>query len=226
MRQDIAIHINSGDCVFASSVIGKQRAFEWIDIPEGQLPNFVYGEITIPIMVSDNQIFLNGVTFACPYTPIYKKIKVRIRKVYSETQIVYLHNPVDGTEWFEVKSSINSTAQRGGIYASEMICVHPGIYHIRIDKGIAMLYAGETSDFKVTNAQRQNTNMMLKCIPGNNYRYPLTGVGLVRYTNSAIATTNLAEVLKREFEADGMSINSATYDEDSKQLHIDFNPTS
>ena len=62
---------------------------------------------------------------------------------------------------------------------------------------------------------------MLACIPSNNYRYPLAGVGLVRWVNSTnIESGELATILQREFAADGVTVNNAQYDYDTQSMNI------
>ena len=194
--------------------------FTWIENPTG-LERYLYGEITVPPQISDNSILSNGLHCVIPYTPKYKEFYIRVRKVHSEDNIAYLTNPVDGTEWFLVQCGLYGGVPRN-IFASELLLVALGNYQFQFANGCAYLYDGGSNDVAISNANHQNSNLLIACNPGNNYRYPLSGVGLIRYVNSDINRTDLSTVLKREFSADGVGINSARYDYETKSLLLDL----
>ena len=66
-------------------------------------------------------------------------------------------------------------------------------------------------------------NMMLACNPTNNYRYPLTGVGVRSWINSRAINSDMISVLRDEFENDGTPVISAAYDFNTKKLNIELN---
>ena len=105
--------------------------------------------------------------------------------------------------------------------ASQLLTISESDFYFQFDGGVAKLYSALESDLHIVKADRQNSNMLLACVPSNNYRYPLTGVGLVRWTNGNMDYTHLAERIESEFSDDGISVNSASFDYDTKQLSID-----
>lgn len=224
MRKDIEIHINTGDITLSPHNRFILRPFNWVENDAG-LMRYIYGEVTIPATLPEASVKSNGIYTTIPYTPIYQEFYVRIKREYADGSYTFLHNPVDGSEWFLVQA-----AKYGGkfmnVYASELITISESSFHIRLNKGVAEIYSSAESDLNIIKANRQNANMMLKCIPTNCYRYPLTGVGLIRWSQSNIDHTELADVLKREFEEDGVKVNNASYDFDTSDLYLDLDTSN
>lgn len=197
--------------------------FEWVTNPTG-LQRYIYGEITVPAYVPENTLRQNGMYITVPYTPIYKEFMVRIKRMIGATSFTYLQNPVDGSDWFLAKVGMYGMEVQNA-YASQLMLVSEGSLHVRVDGGTVVLYDAEELDFNIIKANRQNGNMLLKCVPTNNYRYPVTGVGLIRWTNSNIEYTRLSEILQREFQDDGVTVMDASYDFDTKDLYLDLDTT-
>lgn len=220
MRKDIEIHINTGDVELKPTPLSSSYPFRWVENKTG-LNRYLYGEIEIPGRISDLSVKSNGVCFDLPYTPKYKEFFVRIKRSFGGQDYLYVQNPVDGSEWFLARCGLYG-GQKAPIFASQLSLISKSKYYIYLNGAYADLYSGVSKDFNVVGANRQNANLMLKCAPTNNYRYPLTGVGLIRWVNSNIQNTNLSEVLTREFEADGVGIKNATFDFETKDLHLDL----
>lgn len=224
MRKDIEIHINTGDITLSPHNKFILRPFKWVENEAG-LMRYIYGEITIPATVSEDTIKKNGVYTTIPYTPIYQEFYVRLKREYADGSYTYIQNPVNGSDWFLVQA-----AKYGGpfanIYASELITISEDSFYIKMNRGTVELYSSAESDVNIVKANRQNANLLLKCIPTNCYRYPLTGVGLIRWTQSNIDHTTLASVLQREFEEDGVKVNNASYDFDTNDLYLDLDTTN
>lgn len=224
MRKDIEIHIKTGDITLCPTNKFIIRQFKWVDNSSG-LMRYIYGEIAIPSSLSENTIRTNGMCTAIPYTPIYKEFYIRIKREYADGSHTFLQNPVDGSNWFLVQAGMYGGKMKN-IFASELLTISESSFYIKLNKGIAELYSSAESDVNIIKANRQNANLLLKCIPTNCYRYPLSGVGLIRWTKSNIDHTNLASVLQREFDEDGVKVNSASYDFESCDLHLDLDTTN
>lgn len=225
MRKDIEIHINTGDITLNSTNRVVLRDFKWIDRPENLEQRYLYGEVSLSANVLEDTIFKKGVYVEIPYTPIYKEIKLRIKRQYNDDDYTYLRNPEDGSEWFIVTSALYGTNLRN-IFASELMAISEGRFHITFECGQIRLYSGYTNDATVIKANWQNRNLLLKCVPGNCYRYPLIGVGLIRWTNSNISVSQLAYKLKEQFAEDGTPVISAKYDFDTKQLYLNIDTSN
>lgn len=220
MRRDIEIHIQTGDVAIDPQNKPKLRAFRWVDQSD-KLSRYIYGEIDVPYTVSERTILNQGLFFAVPYTPKYKEFMVRIRRVNDEGVFAYVTNAVDGSQWFLVKSAVYG-GELKNVFASTLSSISEDGFFVMLHDGFAQLYSSRQSDFNIIKAGRQNANCLLACFPGGNYRYPLTGVGLARWINSNnVASTSLTKVLQDEFSADGVTINSAAFNYDTKQMELD-----
>lgn len=219
MRKDIEIHIGTGDITLPSKNNYTLRDFQWVSNKTG-LSRYIYGEVIVPSNLSEQSIKKNGVYTSIPYTPKYKEFMIRVKRLYDNGSYEFIQNPSDGTEWFLVKVAQYGCTVVNAI-ASQLLTISESDFYFQFDGGVAKLYSALESDLHIVKADRQNSNMLLACVPSNNYRYPLTGVGLVRWTNGNMDYTHLAERIESEFSDDGISVNSASFDYDTKQLSID-----
>lgn len=220
MRKDIELHIETGDVAIDPQNSPRMRDFRWVNEPS-LLSRYIYGEIDVPYSVSERTVRQNGVFFVIPYTPIYQEFKIRIRRVNEDGSFLYVINEVDGTEWHLVKSALYGGVLQN-VFASTLPTISESGFFVNLEDGIARLYASSQSDFNIVKANRQNTNCMLACFPGGNYRYPLTGVGLARWINSTnVVSTDLTKILQAEFSADGYNVRTAAYNYDTKQMELD-----
>lgn len=233
MRKDIEVNINTGDVKLISEDKPQFMSFRWLDsVPEGELQEYLYGEVTLPHSQSDKQLFVSDVCVKIPYTPIASHIKIRFEKG-SEGYVV---NPTDHSQWFDVYSTING-AELSHITAPELILIDDCHYSLRFEhtvktdgavskvelSGKLLVYTAYNKDFNIIKADHQNSNLLIKCNPTNNYRYPTSGVGVVRWINGDIGSSNLADILQQEFNNDGAVIHNASYDEKTGSLVIDAN---
>lgn len=220
MRKDIELHIETGDVAIDPQNSPRMRDFRWVNEPS-LLSRYIYGEIDVPYSVSERTVRQNGVFFVIPHTPIYQEFKIRIRRVNEDGSFLYVINEVDGTEWHLVKSALYGGVLQN-VFASTLPTISESGFFVNLEDGIARLYASSQSDFNIVKANRQNTNCMLACFPGGNYRYPLTGVGLARWINSTnVVSTDLTKILQAEFSADGCNVRTAAYNYDTKQMELD-----
>ena len=225
MRKDIEVHINTGDITLVSGDNFTLRPFGWVENKNG-LVRYIYGEITIPASVSESSIIKNGVYVQIPYTPKYKEFYIRIKRERLDGSFDYIYNSVDGTEWFLVQSAKFGSKKFENVYASELMTISETSFYIYLNNGIAELYSSATSDVNIIKANRQNANMLLKCVPTNCYRYPLSGVGLIRWIQSNTDYTQLAEILTKEFEEDGVVVEDASYNIDTHDLYLSLNTSN
>lgn len=223
MRKDIEIHIGTGDITLPSKNNYQLRDFQWVQNPTG-LSRYIYGEIIVPSNLSANTLYNKGVYTAIPYTPIYKEFMVRIKRLYENGLYEYLQNPADGTEWFVVKCNLYGTKKCKNVYVSQLKMIADNDYYFQFDKGTMKVYSAMESDLNIVKANRQNSNMLLACVPTNNYRYPISGVGLIRWMNGNMDYTALADTIKSEFTDDGVVVNSASFNYDTHQLSLDAIP--
>lgn len=218
MRKDIELHIDTYDVPIEAQNKYTLRDFRWVTNSTG-LSRYLYGEIDIPAVVTEASVRKNGFAFSIPYTPKYQEFMVRVRRVYDNERYVYLQNQKDGSEWFAVKSKLYGNGDFENVMVSQLVQIADEDYFGMINEGHLELYAASQSDFNIVDANRQNANCMLACVPSNNYRYPLMGVGLVRWMHSGhIGSGDLARRLQSEFSADGVTVDNATYDYETQSI--------
>lgn len=218
MRKDIEIHIATNDVTITPQNIYELHPFQWVSNPNG-LVRYIYGEIEVPAAWPVNRIRENGIYCTIPYTAKYKEFYIRIKRVYSATRYEYMQNPVNGSEWFLAQTALyGGTAANA--FASQLRHISEEDFRIMFDQDKVFLYSASESDFNIVKANRQNANLMLACIPTNNYRYPVTGVGLIRWNKSNILSTDLADILAREFQEDGTPVVTAGFDFDTNGLQL------
>ncbi len=225
MRKDIEIHINTGDITLPAKNRTVLRQFQWVDRPEDKERRYIYGEVVIPASTPEESIVSKGVYVIVPYTPIYKEIRLRFKREYGNEYDCYIKNPVDGTEWFVLQTSIYGVNQRN-VFASELIEISEDRFYLVFDGGLVRIFSGNESDLNIIKANTQNKNLLLSCVPSNNYRYPLIGVGLIRWANSTIDVSTLAAVLQKEFADDGTPVKSAEYNHELRHLNLILDTTT
>jgi len=222
MRKDIQVNTQIGDMILKDSGAFAVRQFDWDS--EGDV--WLFGRITLPSTYDVSKLAVEGVRITIPYTPIYKPWKVRIVRKYGDSHERVVVNPVDGGEWFEVHTKLYGLDETV-LKASELLKVSMDDYIVQLDmdEGVAYLWSGIHSDCVNVNANIQNRNLLLRCVPSNNYRYPTSGVGLIRYLHSNLSRTGLADKLQSEFEADLVKVNYAAFDSDTGDLELDLDFT-
>lgn len=209
MRKDIEISINTGDIILMPRPYPIACPFKLVDYPEG-LSRYAYAEVEIPQSMSNSNLLADGICVNIPYTPIYKEFMVRFRREVSR----------EVSEWYVVTGGMYGDNVRN-LCLSELFAISESDFLLRIEGDVIRLYSAGNADFNIIQCDRQNANMLLACVPTNNYRYPVSGVGLIRWVNGTVNNSTLTDTLLREFSEDGMTINNASFDADSKQLKID-----
>ena len=201
MRRDIQINTATNDIVLKNQSIIGEQAFNWLEDEE----LFLTAQITVPLNFDIKQLYTTGVMIKIPYTPIYKPIKIRFGRDFGGGNIRIVINPTDNSEWFEVHTRLFGLQDKI-LYASQLIMVSQDYYLIQINKGVAYLWSNAISDMVNINANIQNRNLLLQCVPSNNYRYPTSGVGLIKYLHANLSHSGLAEKLQTEFKDDKVEI--------------------
>ena len=217
MRRDIQINTATNDIVLKNQSIIGEQAFNWIEDEE----LFLTAQITVPLNFDIKQLYTTGVMIKIPYTPIYKPIKIRFGRDFGGGNIRIVINPTDNSEWFEVHTRLFGLQDKI-LYASQLIMVSQDYYLIQINKGVAYLWSNAISDMVNINANIQNRNLLLQCVPSNNYRYPTSGVGLIKYLHANLSHSGLAEKLQTEFKDDKVEIINAAFNSYSGDLELDL----
>ena len=219
MRRDIQINTSISDMVLKDQNRLSTYPFTWVS--ESDL--YLLGEITIPHTFDVNKLQTEGVKVEIPYTPIYKPFKVRIMRQFDANNSMAVINPVNGSEWFEVHTKLWNQ-QNMQLCASKLILVIHDTYLFQIDNtiGFAYILSNKNTDAVNVAANIQNRNLLLQCIPSNSYRYPTSGVGLVRFLHANLSQTTLANILQDEFKADKVTVKGAAFDSYTGDIELDL----
>ena len=219
MRRDIQINTSISDMVLKNQNRLSTYPFKWMS--ESDL--YLIGEITIPHTFDVNKLQTEGVKIEIPYTPIYKPFKVRIVRTFDADHSMAVINPVNGSEWFEVYTKLCSQ-QNTQLCASQLIMVSQDTYIVQLDNvnGVAYIWSANNTDAVNVVANIQNRNLLLQCIPSNSYRFPTSGVGLVRFLHANLSQTTLANILQDEFKADKVTVKSAAFDSYTGDIELDL----
>lgn len=217
MRKDIRINTTTGDIEFKSLNTFNKQSFEWLT--ENDL--FLTAQISVSSNFDINQLYTTGVNIEIAYTPIYKPIKIRIIRDFGGGNIRVVINRTNNSEWFEVHTKLFGTQDKV-LCASQLIMINQSHYLLQLNEGRAYLWSGNISDVININANIQNRNLLLQCVPSNNYRYPTSGVGLIKYLHANLSHSGLAEKLKTEFKDDKVAVINAAFNSYSGDLELDL----
>lgn len=211
MRTDILVSSTTKDVKFVNSTSFSHCTFTWDSEDESN----IYGSLVFPSYTSDSKVKENGVTATIPYKPVDKAFRLSIRQENSSTPMVS-------------KAAVTSTLlDNKTINACQLPMVDGEfVYHfVPSNNGVA-IYSGRELDLDTGDANDQNRYMMLLCAPGNNYRYPLTGVDVLSWINTHRITSAMAETLQTQFTADGTPVINASLDAEAQVLTLELNTSN
>lgn len=168
--------------------------------------------------------------FNSPYVPNTRNFRVRL--VGFKDGQYSLFRSIRGDFGLPAFSYVNGRNIAAPISASYLPMVDiNGYYKTRfiqnslteeLDK--VYIYSAQATDLSIGFSDNQASQLLTLCAPGKSYRYPTTGVGIVRYLNQVIEHTDLQETLQSQFEADKKSIKSAQFDTDTGKLSVIATP--
>lgn len=216
MRRDIQVNTQIGDMVLTDKNSLNTYPFEWVD----EYDTYILGYVTLPAYFERSKLE-DGVKIEIPYTPVYKPVKLKIVRNYGEKDKRAFLNTSNNSELFDVRTKLYNLSNKT-LRASELFLVDEGAYMLQMIDNDVWLWSSVCSDARNINANIQNRNLLLRCVPSNSYRYPLSGVGLVRYLHGNIPGSDLADVLQSEFEAENVKVLNASFDSDTGNLDLDL----
>lgn len=212
-RQDICMDTDCGEITTSGNLNSKIfLPFKFLGSIESLGDDAcVYGEITVPLSF----VFSDGVTVCVkiPYIAAYKKLMVRFRiDNYTDDMIEHVINRTNNHVWFQV----------GNVKASEFVDFDNQFNFCLVCNNWALdIFSAKDTDLILSESLQQNKVFMLKCFPGNMYRHPTTGVGLVDYICGNIEGSDLATKIQTEFANDKVTVNNASITDDGV-LYLDI----
>lgn len=213
MRTDIAVNTETSDLILDTKEPNLLWNFEWENLSDND--GAMCGVAYCPDGISLEDVEANGVVVHIPYEPNVKKVKIG---VFNGRDWLINNHANPSSHWFPLSGNLYGNII-DDIKLSELIAIDTEL-HIIFKDGKAIAYSSTQHDLLIRNANIQNQNMMLQCMPGNNLRYPLVGVGLRNWVNSNMNVAELAKVLQDQFTADGTPVIDAQYDFDLQKLYL------
>lgn len=216
MRIDINIDtqnsndINVTDISDANIPIGS---FTWGE----EKDTYVLGIVSLPNGYNSDRIYEEGIKVSIPYNPIYKYLAIEF--TLSDGTLLNINKYNNGPLFYVYsdKEKLNCT---------ELFLINESTYILKADEnGELTVWSGTRMDFLSGNANEQNRDLLLQCMPGNNYRYPISGVGLIKYLHGSIENSDLRSVLQSEFEEDDVTVKDASFDSSTGKINLDLDYT-
>lgn len=210
MRKDIQINTQTGDIKLIDNNNSELYKFEWVSEED----KYVLGRVILPVYFDANSIYTTGISVSIPYTPILKPI-----------YISFLYD-LGGHYKPIINPRNNSDKFISGINASELFKIDKNKYTLLVSPEYDLqIYSGKRIDCNKVISNIQNRNLLLLCVPTNNYRYPTSGIGLIQYLHASNSLDGLADRLEKEFSDDGVDVISAAMDTDTGELELNLDFT-
>lgn len=203
MRTDIAINYNTGELALKKNLPQFTVDFKWLEDKEDDY--YVYGECTFKYGMSEEHLY-NGVGVFMPFKSEYKKLRLSFLVIDYSNNTYPIQNKSNNRTIFEAVSP-----NKAPIYTSQLPLISESfMYKLTLKDNQIYVTDMYSYDLNVVESLEQNKVFLLKCIPGNLYQYPTSGVGLSGYLNGNIAASDLGVIIKDEFNRDGMYVESAS----------------
>lgn len=168
--------------------------------------------------------------FLCRFTSSYipDTRNFRVRLVAVKDGRYSLFSAIRGDFGIAVSSYAVSRNIAAPISASMLPLVDvDGQYLVRLVKNPnyesldrAYIYSSKVTDLNIDFSDDQASQLLTICAPGKSYRYPTTGVGIIKYLNSVIKHSDLSDVLDSQFNGDNKPLISAGFDSETCDLDI------
>lgn len=125
----------------------------------------------------------------------------------------------------KAKSYVDDFYNLSPISACQLLNVNEnGNYKIMIrnrDLLSAIIYSSESNDLLYGSSDDQSAKLLSLCAPGNNYRFPISGVDITSYINTVIDNTNLGKRMIDEFKSNNTPVISASFNNSNGSLNIE-----
>ncbi|MGL5690365.1 MAG: hypothetical protein ACRDD8_06020 [Bacteroidales bacterium] len=205
MRQDISVDLNTGeiDMIFTQKM--TDVGFNW----DHEDDFFVYGTVFSVFAIPKDGL-LSGLIVSIPQRFPVKNIKIRI---------IDRHSPIPcvSDEYLIVERDNGDPLK-----ASELPLVSD-MFVFRLFKSDNKYTLTSAIDFDlcVEKVAKQNELFLLRCDSGNLYNHPTSGVGITKYLNGNIASSQLGNKIKNEFRSDNISVTKALVVAETGQIYIE-----
>lgn len=168
--------------------------------------------------------------FTSPYIPDTRNFRVRLVAIQDGRYSLFAN--IRGDFGIPVNSFAISKNMAAPISASMLPYIDiDGQFVIKLVRNPnselldrAYIYSSKVTDVGIDFSDDQASQLLSICAPGKSYRYPTTGVGIIKYLNAVIDHTDLHDVLETQFSGDNKTILSADFDSETCNLDVLCNP--
>lgn len=206
MRTDIEYDLEKNDVVIEKQNRYTAYTSEVVE-PDDTEAGYVYVQVDIGENSPDDGFYVH-----IDYLPDTRPLVLLIN---------YTEDGEEKSGYYTVSAALCG-GESSEINGSELVLVNDEFeYYVEATSdSTAQIYSAYQSDFNMTGSQWQDANFLLQCVPTNNYRYPVAGVGLIRWVHSGEVNGEGVQRLKEEFADDGMTIINANYDYENENLYL------
>ncbi len=236
MVRDLTLDMKERDLLFEDKSDSNMPIFDsiWGNLfDEDEAIEVLICNIIIPegywrtIEYQDNEFICR---FTSSYIPDIRKFRVRL--VAIQDGHYSLFSSIRGDFGIPVSSYAISKNIAAPISASMLPYIDiEGQFIIKLVKNPhseildrAYIYSSKATDLNINYSDDQASQLLSLCAPGKSYRYPTTGVGIIKYLNAVIDHTDLHNVLEIQFNGDNKPIQSADFDSETCNLDVLCNP--
>lgn len=168
--------------------------------------------------------------FTSPYVPDIRNFRIRLVAIHEGHYSLFAS--IRGDFGIPVNSYAISKNMAAPISASMLPFIDiDGQFLVKLVRNPnselldrAYIYSSKITDLNINYSDDQASQLLSVCMPGKSYRYPTTGVGIIKYLNSIIDHTDLQTVLETQFAGDNKTILSADFDNETCNLDVLCNP--
>lgn len=236
MVRDLTLDIKERDLLFQDKSNPNMPVFDaiWGNLfDEDEAIEVLICNIIIPqgywrtIEYTDDEYICR---FTSPYIPDTRNFRVRLVAIQDGRYSLFAN--IRGDFGIPVNSFAISKNMAAPISASMLPYIDiDGQFVIKLVRNPnselldrAYIYSSKITDVGIDFSDDQASQLLSICAPGKSYRYPTTGVGIIKYLNAVIDHTDLHDVLETQFSGDNKTILSADFDSETCNLDVLCNP--
>lgn len=236
MVRDLILDMKERDLLFEDKSNANMPVFDsvWGNIfDEDKAVDVLICNIIIPegywrfIEYQDNEFICR---FTSSYVPDIRNFRIRLVAIHEGYYSLF--SSIRGDFGIPVNSYAISKNLAAPISASMLPFIDiDGQFIVKLVRNSnselldrAYIYSSKITDLNINYSDDQASQLLSICAPGKSYRYPTTGVGIVKYLNAVIDHTDLQTVLETQFTGDNKTILSADFDSETCNLDVLCNP--
>lgn len=228
MRTDIAFNIECGDLMMAKVPVSQAVVYdaEWKhEMVGGSFNESIYIELGGGTAQELKNKILNTLFLVTlPYRAYSNNCYVRFTSNGTIVSSINFPTLKEMPSAFPVYANLYGRQVQLKSCATKAVSGNDSfIITVDPDLSKAIIGPSENIDLHIRTVDYQDAFLILKCRSGNLYRYPVTGVGLMDWMQSNGDYSGLSQLMTRELNKDGITVQQASISEDG---HLSLNVTA